>query len=215
MIRVQDLRVRAGRFELAGINLEIPTGACAVLMGKTGSGKTTLLEAICGLRRVVGGSIWLDEAEVTHLDPARRGIGYVPQDRALFQTMTVEENLAFGLRIRRWPDADIRRAVGELAEMLGVAALLGRRPPGLSGGESQRVALGRALAIRPGFLCLDEPLSALDEDTREGMYQLLESIRRQTGVTILHVTHHPGEAERLASRIYLLRDGRVELKGTA
>jgi len=215
VIRVQDLRVRAGRFELAGINLEIPTGACAVLMGKTGSGKTTLLEAICGLRRVVGGSIWLDEAEVTHLDPARRGIGYVPQDRALFQTMTVEENLAFGLRIRRWPDADIRRAVGELAEMLGVAALLGRRPPGLSGGESQRVALGRALAIRPGFLCLDEPLSALDEDTREGMYQLLESIRRQTGVTILHVTHHPGEAERLASRIYLLRDGRVELKGTA
>jgi ABC-type sugar transport system ATPase subunit len=211
MIRVQNLAVRAGRFQLAGINFEVPTGAYAVLMGKTGSGKTTLLEALCGLRPATAGAIWLDGAEVTRLDPADRGIGYVPQDRALFQTMTVAENLAFGLEIRRKPATEIKQRIEELAELLGLAPLLQRMPQGLSGGESQRVALGRALAIHPGILCLDEPLSALDEDTRGEMYDLLKSVRARTGVTTLHVTHHLGEAKSLADRIYRLRDGQVEL----
>jgi ABC-type sugar transport system ATPase subunit len=166
---------------------------------------------LCGLRKVTSGSIWLDGQEVTHLDPAARGIGYVPQDRALFQTMTVAENLAFGLVVRERPALEIGRRVAELADLLGISNLLDRRPQGLSGGESQRVALGRALAIRPGILCLDEPLSALDEDTREEMYQLLKSVRARTGVTTLHVTHHLGEARSLADRIYYLRNGRVEL----
>lgn len=211
MIRVNNLVARAGGFHLDGVSFEIPTGVYAVLMGKTGSGKTTLLEALCGLRKVTSGSIWLDGQEVTHLDPAARGIGYVPQDRALFQTMTVAENLAFGLVVRERPALEISRRVAELADLLGISNLLDRRPQGLSGGESQRVALGRALAIRPGILCLDEPLSALDEDTREEMYQLLKSVRARTGVTTLHVTHHLGEASSLANRIYYLRDGRVEL----
>jgi ABC-type sugar transport system ATPase subunit len=209
MIRVENLGVRAGQFQLAGVNFAIPTGCYAVMMGKTGSGKTTLLEALCGLRAVAAGGIWLDGHEVTHLDPAWRGIGYVPQDRALFQTMTVYENLAFGMAVRQLPQPKIQARIGELAGLLGIAHLLDRHPLGLSGGESQRVALGRALAIQPRILCLDEPLSALDEETRVEMYTLLRSVRERTRVTILHVTHHPGEARQLADRLYRLEAGAV------
>ena len=181
-----------------------------MLMGGTGQGKTTILEAICGLKQVLGGGVHLMGRDVTRLKPAERGIGYVPQDRALFQTMTVREHLAFALEVRRWNRADIGERVRELAELLGLQPLLDRKPPGLSGGEAQRVALGRALAFRPGVLCLDEPLSALDDDTREEMCALLESVRERTGVTTLHVTHHGGEAGRLADEVLVLKDGRIE-----
>lgn len=207
MIRVENLGVRAGGFRLAGIHFELPAGSYAVLMGRTGCGKTTLLEALCGLRRVESGRVWLDGADVTDWDPAWRGIGYVPQDRALFQTMTVEENLAFGLTLRRVPRTEMQTRVQALAEMLGIAHLLRRRPQGLSGGETQRVALGRALAIQPRILCLDEPLSALDEDTRGDMYALLQSVREHTRVTTLHVTHHLEDARRLADRVFRLENG--------
>jgi len=209
VIRLENLTVRVASFCLAGIDLEIPSGSYAVLMGRTGSGKTTVLEAICGLKPVAGGVIRLDGREVQHLKPAARGIGYVPQDRALFQTMTVRENLAFALGIRRWSRAAMEQRVQELSRLLGLASLLDRKPCGLSGGESQRVALGRALAARPSILCLDEPLSALDDETREEMYALLESVQQYAGATILHVTHHRGEAERLADRVFHLQDGRI------
>lgn len=209
MIRLHNLAVRAGSFRLAGLNLAIPTSQYGVLMGRTGSGKTTILEAVCGLRDVLSGRIELLGRDVTALPPAERGIGYVPQDRALFQTMTVRQHLAFALNIRRWPAADIAKRVRELAELLGLEHLLHRKPQGLSGGESQRVALGRALAFRPGILCLDEPLSALDDETRMEMYDLLETVSARTGVTVLHVTHHLGEAERLADIILRVHDGGV------
>lgn len=209
LIRLEKLALRAGGFQLDNLNLEIPTGHYAVLMGRTGSGKTTLLEAICGLRAVAGGSIQLMDREVTQLKPAQRGIGYVPQDRALFPTLTVREHLAFALVIRRWNRAAIATRVNELAELLGILPLLARLPQRLSGGEAQRVALGRALAARPDILCLDEPLSALDEETRLEMYALLEKLQKQTGVTTLHVTHHPGETERLAGLIFLLKNGQL------
>jgi ABC-type sugar transport system ATPase subunit len=211
MIRVSQLCVSVGAFALRDIAFEIPTGAYAVLMGKTGSGKTTLLEILCGLRRADSGRIWLDETEVTRLDPALRGIGYVPQDRALFQTMTVGANIAFGMAVHRFSKAKASARLQELADLLGITHLLPRYPQGLSGGEAQRVALGRALAIEPHFLCLDEPLSALDEDTRSEMYDLLQSVRMRTGVTTLHVTHHPGEAERLADLVLRLEDGQVRV----
>lgn len=210
MIRVKDVAIRAGAFHLRQLHFEIPSGQYAVLMGKTGSGKTTLLEAICGLKPVLAGAITLDDRDVAGLKPAERGIGYVPQDRALFHTMTVRENLAFALSIRRWAREAIAARVAELAKLLGLEKLLDRKPHGLSGGESQRVALGRALAARPGILCLDEPLSALDDDTREEMYTLLKSVQQYTGVTTLHVTHHLGEAERLADVILVLREGRIQ-----
>jgi ABC-type sugar transport system ATPase subunit len=209
MIRVEQLSIQAGSFALRGLEFEVPTGQYAVLMGRTGVGKTTILEALCGLRRVAGGTMVLMGRDVTGLTPGERGIGYVPQDRALFQTMTVREHLAFALEIRKWRRPAIAERVRELAELLGIAHLLSRKPQGLSGGEAQRVALGRALAAHPNVLCLDEPLSALDDKTREEMYTLLELVQARTGVTTLHVTHNLGEAERLADKILLLQEGRV------
>ena len=212
MIAVDHLTVRVGGFALEDIGFDVPTGEYAVLMGRTGAGKTTLLEALCGLKAVAGGTIRLNGRDVTRLKPAERGIGYVPQDRALFQTMTVREHLAFALTIRKAGRQVIQQSVAELSRLLGIEHLLERRPPGLSGGEAQRVALGRALSARPGVLCLDEPLSALDDETRQEIYELLEHVRQSTRVTILHVTHNLEEAERLADRIFLLRDGKVESK---
>ncbi len=212
MIAVDHLTVRVGGFALEDVCFSVPTGHYAVLMGRTGAGKTTLLEALCGLKAVAEGTIHLNGRDVTRLKPAERGIGYVPQDRALFQTMTVREHLAFGLMIRKAEPEVIRQRVAELSRLLAVEHLLDRRPYGLSGGEAQRVALGRALAVRPGILCLDEPLSALDDETRDEMYALLGSVRHNTGVTILHVTHNLHEAAQLADGIFLLRDGKVERK---
>ncbi len=209
MIAVDQLTVASGPFSLEGVSFAIPTGIYAVLMGPTGSGKTTLLESICGLKPTRAGTIRLLDRDVTNLKPAVRGIGYVPQDGALFPTMTVRQHLAFAPRLRRWESAAIDARTAELATLLGITHLLDRKPQGLSGGETQRVALGRALAFRPGVLCLDEPLSALDEETREEMCVLLDSVRRQTGVTVLHVTHSLAEARRLASLVLRIEHGRV------
>ena len=209
MISVEHLQVSVGGFAIQDISFEVPTGHYAVLMGRTGAGKTTLLEALCGLKPVTGGTIRLNDRDVTRLKPAERGIGYVPQDRALFQTMTVREHLAFALVIRKAEQSVIHQRVADLSRLLGIESLLERRPHGLSGGEAQRVALGRALSVRPGILCLDEPLNALDDDTRQEMYKLLGEVRRSTGVTMLHVTHNREEAEQLADRILVLRDGKM------
>ncbi len=210
MIAVRNLCLRIGAFTLEKISFTVDTGQYAVLMGKTGSGKTTLLEAICGLKPIDGGSIALLDRDVTHLGPAARGVGYVPQDLALFPTFTVHDHLAFALAVRRRPRAEIERRVAELAGLLGIGHLLPRRPAGLSGGEAQRVALGRALAFGPRVLLLDEPLSALDDDTRGDMVGLLRAVQRLTGVTTLHVTHSLGEAKKLADRLLLLKNGCIE-----
>jgi molybdate/tungstate transport system ATP-binding protein len=210
MIEIRDLTVRVGRFAIEGINLKVPTGKYAILMGRTGCGKTTLLETVCGLRRHAAGTIRLMNCEVSQLKAAQRGVGYVPQDTCLFQTMTVRDNLAFALHIRKWPRRKINARVEELAELLGVNHLLNRHPHGLSGGESQRVALGRALAFRPDVLCLDEPLSALDSETREEMYQLLKSIQKHTGVSTLHVTHNQEEAAHLGDCWFCYNGGRID-----
>ena len=148
--------------------------------------------------------------DVTNLKAADRGIGFVPQDGALFPTMTVREQLGFALRIRKWNRTDVDRRVKELSEMLGINGLLHRRTHGLSGGEIQRIALGRALAFHPGVLCLDEPLSALDERTREEMYRLIKSVRERTGVTTLHITHSNTEAHRLGDRVFWIHDGMLQ-----
>ena len=207
MIRVQNLTVTAGSFRLENVSFEVPTGQYAILMGQTGSGKTTILESLCGLKSVVGGSIQLMGRDVTLLKPAERGIGFVPQEGALFPTMSVGQQLGFALTVRRWKPAAIQNRVEELAEMLGIQKLLDRRPAGLSGGERQRVALGRALAARPHVLCLDEPLSALDDATRDAMCSLLNRISKQTGVTTLHITHNRAEARTLGDVLLVLENG--------
>jgi len=209
MIDISGLSITAGAFSLRDVSFTVPTGKYAVLMGRTGCGKTTLLETICGLRSATSGRICLMNRDVTDLLPGARGIGYVPQDKALFTTMTVRRHLSFALEIRRMPLEQVDARVREISELLGITRLLDRRPSGLSGGEAQRVALGRALSFHPGILLLDEPLSALDEQTREEMYVLLKSIRERTGVTTLHVTHHQGEAERLADEILVLENGSI------
>lgn len=209
MIRLCGVSIYQGSFALRQVSFEVPAQQYAVLMGKTGSGKTTLLEAICGLRPVAAGSIYLMGRDATRLRPAARGVGYVPQDAGLFPRMTVRQHLGFALVIRRWPRKAIAQRVAELAELLGIAHLLDRRPQGLSGGEIQRVVLGRALALRPGVLVLDEPLSALDEQTRGEMYDLLRAVRAESQATVLHVTHNRSEAEQLADLLLEIYDGQV------
>lgn len=206
MIQTRHLTVAAGTFRLADVSFTVPTGAYCVLMGRSGSGKTTLLEALCGLRQVLRGEIWIGGREVTHARPRDRGIGLAPQDGALFTHMTVRDHLEFALRIRRASRRECEERVEELAELLHIGDLLSRRPFGLSGGETQRVALGRALSFRPHCLCIDEPLSALDDETRHEMIRLLKRIQQETGVTVLHVTHNRREASALAD-ILLRIDG--------
>jgi molybdate/tungstate transport system ATP-binding protein len=209
MIAVETLALRAGAFALDGVSFRVETGQYAVLMGKTGSGKTTLLEAVAGLKPVRAGRVFLMGQDVTALKAAERGVGYLPQDLALFPTMTVRQHLEFAPDVRGWGRDTIAARVTELAALLGIGPLLDRRPEGLSGGEAQRVALGRALSFRPRVLLLDEPLSALDDETRQEMYALLRSVQRQTGVTALHVTHNISEAKALADRLFVLKDGAI------
>jgi molybdate/tungstate transport system ATP-binding protein len=209
MIRLENIAIRSGDFRLTDVSFSIPAGGCGVLMGRTGSGKTTILECIIGLRRVTSGSIHIGERDVTQLNPALRGIGYVPQDGALFSKMNVRDHLAFALHIRRVPKKQIAERVDELSTLLGITHLLDRTPVGLSGGEGQRVSLGRALSFRPNVLCLDEPLSALDSDTRHQMCELLDTVRQQTRVTTLYVTHSPQEAEILGDHLLRLEDGKI------
>lgn len=213
MILVENLTLRAGDFRLDDVSLSVDSGDYAVLMGRTGSGKTTLIETLCGLLPVEQGRIVLAGVDVTRLPPARRNIGFVPQDGALFPSMTVRRHLAFPLEIRRWPAEKIATRTAELADQLGIGHLLDRRPAGLSGGEAQRVALGRALSFRPTTLLLDEPLSSLDGETRAEMIALLEQVCRRGDVTTLHVTHNRNEAAALADQAWELIDGQFQLQG--
>jgi ABC-type sugar transport system ATPase subunit len=209
LIVVSDLTIVQGAFSLSGITFTVPTGRYCILMGRTGCGKTSILEAIAGLRPIVSGRIVLDHSDVSNWTPGARGIGYVPQDGALFPTMTVREQIGFALTIRNTPRPDIDKRTEDLANWLGISHLLDRKPHGLSGGEAQRVALGRALSFRPRFLLMDEPLSSLDESTRAQLIELLRDLRHHAPATVLHVTHSQHEAEQLADTLFRLEDGRV------
>jgi len=209
MIELKQVAIRSGAFSLKDVSFRIEAGEYAVLMGRTGLGKTTILEAICGLRKVAEGSIAVQGVDVTKWSPSDRKIGYVPQDLALFPTMNVREHLQFALRLRGSSKAEMKQRTEELSQVLGLSHLLDRSTGGLSGGEAQRVALGRALAAQPAVLLLDEPLSALDQVTRYEMHEWLRKVKLATGVTTLHVTHNTEEAEALADRRLILEEGRI------
>ncbi|HEX8913711.1 MAG TPA: ATP-binding cassette domain-containing protein [Humisphaera sp.] len=209
MIEVEHLIVAAGQKDIGPVSFAVPARGHVSLMGRTGCGKTSVLEAVAGLRRVLAGAVRLNGVDVTTLKPAERGVGYVPQDLALFPTMSVREHLAFGPTIHRWPRQEVEARVDELAGLLSIRHLLDRRPQGLSGGEAQRTALGRALAARPAVLLLDEPFSALDDSTRSEMIELMRAVRSATGVTALHVTHNRRDAEALSDDVLWMEDGRV------
>ena len=207
MIELRQVSIAAGGFALSEIDFEVGRGEYAVIMGKTGSGKTTILEAICGLRQVTGGRVLLGGKDVTDQPPAARGIGFVPQDLALFPTLTVRGQLEFGPRRIGFSKARMLEKVDELSGLLGISDLLDRKVQALSGGEAQRVALGRALAAEPPVLLMDEPLSALDEWTRDEIYEVLRRVRQTLGVTTLHITHRRAEARALGTRWFVLQAG--------
>ena len=212
MIRLQNISWKAGAFALDNVSFNVPAATYAVLMGRTGTGKTSLVEIICGLRTPQSGQVWLNDRDVTRMPPGLRGLGFVPQDGALFPTLTVAEQIGFALRIQKAPTASIDSTVRELAAEMTITHLLDRRPPGLSGGEKQRVALARALAAKPGVLLLDEPLAAVDEDTQSDLIHLLKRTQQQHQITVLHVTHSRREAEGLADLRLRLENHAVHIE---
>ncbi|MER7962038.1 ABC transporter ATP-binding protein [Streptomyces ardesiacus] len=204
-----------GNVVLDALDLTVAPGEVMALLGPSGSGKTTALRAVAGFVRPASGRVFLGDRDVTGLPPHRRGIGMVVQQYALFPHMRVEENVAFGLRARRVPRAEVRTRVAEALEMTGMGAYARRHPRELSGGQQQRVAIARALAIRPGVLLLDEPLSALDARLRSGMLAELARLHRELpDVTILYVTHDQVEALTLADRIAVMDKARLRACGT-
>ncbi len=205
MLILEEVSVRVGQFVLPEFSLEIAEGECVALMGPSGCGKTTLMETVCGLRSgMIRGRILLDGVEISGLPPGARGIGLVPQDVALFPTLTVREQLEFGPKLHGWGRREIRERTDGLAEDLGLEKLLNRVPHGLSGGEARRVALGRALALKPRLLCLDEALSGLDEERHDEVLQVIRKMIEREGVTALHVTHSRKEAEAIADRVVVM-----------
>lgn len=212
MISVSGLSIRQGTFVLQDVSFTVPNGAFAVLTGPSGCGKTTLLECLAGLRHPTAGTITLADRDAAALPPAARNVGYVPQDAALFTHLTVRENLAFALTVRKRPTAEVDERMNELAAPLGLSHLLYRRAVGLSGGESQRVALGRALAFRPAVLLLDEPLNAVDPDTTARVVGFLRQLRDTDRPTVLYVTHDASEVDTLADMRFRFVKGRVVVR---
>ncbi len=210
MIHTEEICFRVGTFQLQGLSLDIAKGEYFVLLGPPGSGKTIFLECLCGLKKVESGRIHIDRRDVTDLEPRTRGIGYVPQDYALFPHLSVEQNIAFGLRAHGYSDMK----VDETADLLGIRRLLSRRIDGLSGGEKQRVALARALVLKPRILLLDEPVCALDEVTRQEVCAQLLAIQRRLGLTTVHVSHNLEEAFSVADRAAILHDGVLQQVGS-
>jgi len=209
-VEIKGLWVELEEFRLCDVNLDIAAGEYFVVLGPTGAGKTVLLETIAGLHRPFRGRILLAGEDITHAPPERRGIGFVYQDYALFPHLSVAENIAFGLRLRGMGRGEIEGRVAAIGRLLGIEHLLHRMPGTLSGGEAQRVALARALVIEPRLLLLDEPLSALDPETREALQRELGRVHRELGTTTIHVTHDFEEAVALGDRIAVLREDRLD-----
>ncbi len=214
MIRIENISKDLGEFFLRDITLDINEGEYFVILGPTGAGKTILLETIAGIYHPDSGRILLSDNDITEVPPRERNIGMVYQDYTLFPFLTVEENIGFGLRSRKIGKGEIKRKVDELANLLDISHLSHRYPVTLSGGEQQKVAIARAIAIEPPILLLDEPLSALDSRTRDYLREELKRVKEEFGITMVHVTHDQTEALVLADRIAVMMQGRILQVGT-
>ncbi len=198
---------------VAGVDLTIGDGEFFALLGPSGSGKTTVLRMIAGFEQPTAGAVLLGGRDVTHVAPYDRNVNTVFQDYALFPHMTVQENVEYGLRVKRFGKSERRRRAAEMLETVRLAGYGGRKPDQLSGGQRQRIALARALVNRPKVLLLDEPLGALDLKLREEMQVELKAIQHEVGITFVFVTHDQGEALSMSDRIAVFSHGRIEQVG--
>jgi sulfate transport system ATP-binding protein len=213
-IKAVNVAKRFGEFvALDDVSIEVPDGSLTALLGPSGSGKSTLLRVIAGLEQPDGGCVEISGTNATRLPAQKRGVGFVFQHYAAFKHMTVRNNVAFGLQIRKRPKRDIKRRVDELLELVHLSGFAERYPAQLSGGQRQRMALARALAAEPKVLLLDEPFGALDARVRKELRGWLRRLHDDVHVTTIFVTHDQEEAMDVAEQIVVMNDGRIEQIG--
>jgi ABC-type Fe3+/spermidine/putrescine transport system ATPase subunit len=210
VLELQGLAKRFGQvLAVDHVDLAVSDGESIALLGPSGSGKSTMLGLIAGFHAPSAGRVLLRGQDISRLPPAARNIGVVFQHYALFPHLTVEDNVAYGLKMRGWKRPDRRRRAAEMLEIVGLGGYGARMPRQLSGGQQQRVALARALAFEPSVLLLDEPLGALDREIRFQMQSEIRRVHRELGTTMIHVTHDKEEALALGDRIVIMRDGKL------
>jgi putative spermidine/putrescine transport system ATP-binding protein len=215
MIEISGLRKDYGSVvALHDTELSVPTGEFLTLLGPSGSGKTTLLNLIAGMASPTRGRIVINGRDVTEVPAEKRGLGMVFQNYALMPHMTVSENIAFPLEIRKVPRAEIRRRVAEVLDLVRLPHVGDRKPKELSGGQQQRISIARCIVYKPDLILMDEPLGALDKKLREQMQLEIRRIHKELGITMLYVTHDQEEALNMSDRIMLMNAGRVEQIGT-
>jgi sulfate transport system ATP-binding protein len=214
VISVRDVSKRFGDFTaLDDVSLDVESGGLTALLGPSGSGKSTLLRVIAGLEQPDGGEIVISGEDATWLSPQKRGVGFVFQHYAAFKHMTVRDNVAFGLTVRKRPKSQIEERVDELLALVQLSPFSGRYPAQLSGGQRQRMALARALAVEPKVLLLDEPFGALDARVRAELRAWLRRLHEEVHVTTVFVTHDQEEAMEVADQVAVMNHGRIEQTG--
>lgn len=214
-VSLRSIKKKFGDVEiLQGVDLEIEHHQFTVLLGPSGCGKSTTLRLVAGLETISSGNIFIDGRDVTDLEPRERDIAMVFQNYALYPTMTVEQNMSFGLKAQNLPASEIRSAVHNAADLLGITPLLARKPGELSGGQQQRVAIGRAIVRKPKLFLFDEPLSNLDAKLRVETRSEILSLHRRLEATTIYVTHDQEEAMTMADKIVIMNQGRIEQQGT-
>lgn len=209
MFEINDLNVELGQFFLKDINLRLEPGEYFVILGKSGTGKTVLLETIAGRYKIKNGNIIKDNEDISNVFPERRNLGFVYQNYELFSHLKVKDNIGFSLKFKKMSKLNINIKVNQMMEILGIAYLKDRYPKDLSGGEKQRVAIGRSLINSPKLLLLDEPFSALDYITKENIKDILKDVHKNFKPTVIHVTHDIKEAIYFADKIGILKDNTI------
>ncbi|MCE7741970.1 MAG: ABC transporter ATP-binding protein [Candidatus Heimdallarchaeota archaeon] len=213
-VSIKELSMRyEKKYILEDLVLDIHNGELLVILGESGCGKSTLLKIIAGIIEPEKGTIFFNDADITHQTPQKRNIGYVPQAQVLFPHMSVEQNIKFGLEARKLPKDDVAAKLKWIADLIQIEDLLGRYPREISGGQKQRVALARSMAIEPDVLLLDEPLSSIDASGRESLALSIRRIQKQTETTAIYVTHSSEEARLISDRVAIMYDGKIQQIG--